>query len=625
MLEIRSEAITQPKSGLARLTATLKRAVVGPPLATAQAHHERLTKVKALAVLSSDAVSSSAYATDEILLVLVLAGAAALRLTIPIALAIVALLAIVAASYRQTIKAYPQGGGSYIVTKDNLGTWPALVAAAALLVDYVLTVAVSISSGIANIASAFPFLQSDRVLLAVLAVVVLTLGNLRGVRESGSIFAAPTYLFIGTALLMIGLGVVRYLTGTLPPGVGPVPPDAFPGVEPLTIFLVLRAFASGCAALTGTEAISDGVPAFKPPEWKNARTTLTWMATILAVLFFGISFLAYHFGVLPKEDDTVVSQVARTVFGDSPLYYLMQFATMLILLLAANTAFSDFPRLSYFLARDRFMPRQFTFRGDRLAYSTGIMALGIISSLLLIIFEADTHLLIPLYAVGVFVSFTLSQASMVKRWWTRRERGWRTSIIFNAVGAVTTAIVALVIASTKFIHGAWIVLLLVPTMVLTMRLIHNHYESAAKQLEPETPIDPTAIKHTIIVPVASLNRVAMQTLAYARSLSPNVTAVHVTDDVEEADRFRRQWEEWGQKVPLVIIESPYRSLVGPLLAYIDARREQEPDHVVTVILPEFVPSHWWEHLLHNQTALRLKWALLFRPGVVVTNVPYHLK
>jgi amino acid transporter len=618
--------VLRPHSGLGRAFSQLKEIVLGPALASAELAHERLSKVKALAVFSSDALSSSAYATEEILRVLVLAGAAALSLTLPIAFAIGVLLVIVATSYRQTIKAYPQGGGSYIVTKDNLGTWPALVAAAALLIDYVLTVSVSVSAGVAAITSAVPLLHEHAVGLAVGFIVLITLVNLRGVSESGTIFAAPTYLFILMAFAMLALGTVRFIEG------GPVNVDAasatLPVLEPLSIVLVLRAFASGNAALTGVEAISDGVPAFKPPEWKNARTTLTWMGVILGALFLGISFLSVQFGVLPNETETVVSQLGRIAFGgDTPPYYVYQAATMLILVLAANTAFSDFPRLGYFLARDHFIPHQFQFRGDRLAFSTGILALGLLSAAVLTAFHAETHALIPLYAVGVFVSFTLSQSGMVLRWWRKREPGWRAGLPINALGAATTGLVAVIIAATKFEHGAWMVIVLIPTLVLLMRGVNAHYTTVADELalpRPDEPL-PELPEPTVLVPVPGLNRAVEHTLAVARALSPNVIALHVTDDSEAGSKVREQWDAWGTDIPLVILESPYRSLMAPLLAYVDRLQRNAPRTPIVVVLSEFVPRHFWEYFLHNQSALRLKASLFFRPNTVVMDVPYHLE
>ncbi len=610
----------------------VKRTVIGAPLTTASAAHERLTKIKALAVLSSDALSSVAYATEEILRVLLLsAGLAFLDVSLPIGVAIVALLVIVGVSYRQTIKAYPHGGGSYIVAKDNLGTIPALTAGAALLIDYILTVAVSISAAVAAMVSAFPELHDHIVSIGILLVVLVTVLNLRGIRESGSIFAVPTYLFLVGIFAMLAIGFVRNAMDGFAVTPPPAEAEAFAGSGALTVFVILRAFSSGCAALTGVEAISDGVPAFKPPEWKNARTTLTAMIVILAITFSGITFLAHQFGAYPMSAEesgyeTVVSQISKSVFdGENAGYYYIQFATMAILVLAANTAYSDFPRLAYFLARDKFLPSQFTFRGDRLAYTTGIITLGVMAAIVLATFGGETERLIPLYALGVFTSFTISQLGMVARWRRLRERGWQSGLAINLAGATATGIVAIVVGLTKFTHGAWIVCVLIPLLILGLRGIYTHYTEAATEMAAQTPLDSAEIRHTIIVPIAAINRVARQTLAYAKSVSPNVTAVHITDDEAEIEAMRASWTALGTDVPLVIIESPYRSLVGPLLAYIDEIDQQRADDTITIILPEFITRRWWEHLLHNQTALRIKAALLFRPGTVVTSVPYHLE
>ncbi len=626
---IATERVLEPRGGFALFWTRLKRLVIGSPLTTAMSVHERIPKIKALAVFSSDAISSSAYATEEILLVLTLAGAAAAtsRTMLWITGAIILLLAIVATSYRQTIFAYPGGGGSYIVTRDNLGDIPALLAASSLLTDYVLTVAVSISAGVAAITSAAPGLVAFRVEMAIAFIVFMVVVNLRGVRESATIFMLPTYLFIGSMLLVFGIAAFKYVAlGELPRAEA----EAVPAVEGMSLFLVLRAFASGCAALTGTEAISDGVPAFKEPQAKNAATTLVWMAAILGVLFGGIGLLAHVYQILPNPDGnpTVISQVVRLTLGTNVLFYLVQAFTTLILVLAANTAFSDFPRLSFFLARDGFLPHQFSFRGDRLSFSTGIVVLGALATILVISFGAETSALIPLYAVGVFVSFTCSQSSMVKRWWTRRSPGWQRSMVINAVGAVTTGLVSIIIAATKFSHGAWMILIIIPVIVATLYAIHRHYEAVAAELVLDPQRDTLELVNTkplVIVPLPNLHLGVLPALSFARAISDNVTAVHVTDDLEAAERLKQRWEEWGQKLPLVIIESPYRSLLPPLLAYIAARRENEPNRLVTIVLPEFVPKHWWEWILHNQTALRLKAALFFHANVVVADVPYHLK
>src|SRR5438132_2768056 len=625
--EIRGE----PKpAGLTGLYTRLKRLVIGEPLATAAAGHERLTKLKALAVLSSDALSSVAYATEEIMRVLLIAGTAALSASLGIGVVLVVLLFVVGFSYRQTIKAYPTGGGSYIVAKDNLGTLPGLTAAGSLLISYTLTVAVSVAAGVKALASAYPALDVVSAQIGVAVIVVITLINLRGIRESGTIFMLPTYVFLVCMAALLGWGLFRFGLG--PPG---QPAAVQQAVEPLTLFLMLRAFASGGAALTGVEAISDGVPAFKPPEWVNAQKTLTAMVVILAITFSGITYLANRMAIVPgvaeggHEAETVVSQIAHGVFGDSPMYYAVQYSTFLILFLAAHTAYSDFPRLAFFLGRDRFLPHQFTFRGDRLAYSVGIVVLGIASSVVLWMFGGSISRLIPLYAFGVFSAFTLSQAGMVMRWWRRREPGWQRSIIFNGIGAVATFVVLVVVAVTKFADGAWMVVVLLPVLIVLFRGIHAHYTQAATELAAETPIDPDEISHQVIVPIASLDQVALPTLAYARSIARGaddvVNAVHITADGEEAETLRLQWEEWQCGVQLTIIESPFRSLVGPLLAYIDAMHAQHPGKTLTVVLPEMVPAHWWEQVLHNQTALRLKAALLFRPGIVVADVPYHLR
>jgi amino acid transporter len=549
---------------------------------------------------------------------------------LPLGAAIVALLIVIGISYRQTIKAYPQGGGAYIVAKDNLGELPSLTAAASLLTSYVLTVAVSIAAAVSAIVSAFPELHNQRVTIGVLLILLVTVLNLRGIRESGTIFAIPTYLFIVSMFAMLIVGISRNAMDGFERTPPPASAGELAGVGALSTLVLLRAFSSGGAALTGVEAISDGVPAFKPPEWQNARKTLTIMIVILALTFSGITFLAYQLGASPMEAEqdgyqTVVSQIARAVFGDNFIYLIIQLATTGILVLAANTAYSDFPRLSYFVARDGFMPRQFTFRGDRLAYSTGILTLGLFGSLVLIAFGGKTEALIPLYAVGVFLSFTISQSGMCKRWYTRHEPGWKLALPINIVGAVTTGLVAIIAGVTKFRDGAWIVFIIIPILILLMRGIHKHYQKAERELEVSTPLDHRDIHHTVIVPVSKLNRVARQTLAYARSISDNVTAVHVSDDTEQLDNFQREWEAIGTDIPLILIESPYRSLIGPLMSYLDEVDKQRPGDTITVVLPEFVAHHLWEQILHNQTALRLKAALLFRPGTVVTSVPYHLE
>ncbi len=630
-----TERTQAPRGGMARVIYTIKRVLIGAPLASAQAEQDRLTKFKALAVLSSDAISSVAYATEAILVTLVAAGSGNLGLTLPISFAIVALLSIVAISYRQTIPAYPNGGGSYIVAKDNLGTLPGLVAAASLMIDYVLTVAVSVSAGVLALVTLFPPLAPYVVPINVGLVIFITLVNLRGVRESGSIFAIPTYIFIGSALLLIIVGCLKSFFLQHNPIIGNF--QVAKATETLTIFLVLKSFAAGCSAMTGVEAISNGVPAFKRPEARNARITLTWMAVILGTLFIGITLLATSYGIEanPASNPTVVGQIAQRVFT-GPLYFMypvFQLATLFILTLAANTSYSDFPRLASLLARDKFLPSQFAFRGDRLAFSTGIVSLALLAILLLVVFNGVTTSLINLYAVGVFMSFTLSQGGMVLHWWRLRatHKGWLRSMLINGLGALTTLIVSLVIASTKFLEGAWIVVLLIPLLVLMFLGIYHHYGRVERERIADIPVHPKDIHHRLIVPIAGLDSAAIQSLAYARSITKHVTAVHVAIDMDDANRVREAWERWQKQLDeeeethLIIIESPYRSLSRPLLAYIDTVHELFPDDTLTVILPEFVVAHWWENILHNQTAFRLKAALLFRPGIVVTSVPQHLR
>jgi len=600
----------------------LKRAFLGSPLPTAQSRHERLAKTTALAVFASDALSSVAYATEEILLVLVLAGSAALSYSLPISIAIALLIAIVVSSYRQTIRAYPQGGGAYIVSKDNLGAPAGLVAGAALLIDYVLTVAVSVAAGIAALTSAVPALFPYRPWLCVAAVVLIAVVNLRGIRESGKLFAAPTYLFILSLGVLIVYGGAGAIFDFLPEAPYQRHP---PGLEGVGLFLFLRAFASGCTALTGVEAVSDGVPAFKSPEAHNARIVLTWLGVILIVLFIGITFLAYDFGIAPRHEETVISQLARHVFGSGAFYFEIQAVTMLILLLAANTSFADFPRLSFFLARDRFIPRQFATQGDRLVFSNGILILGGLAALLLVIFRGDTHALIPLYAVGVFLSFTLSQASMVRRWLRLKEDGWQWRWWLNAVGALVTGLVMITIAATKFTHGAWIVVLLIPTLVAIFVMVHRHYEEVAVQLSLDAFSPPPPMTNTVLVLVGDIHRGVIKAIQYAKTLSPNAKAVFVETDPERTRRLEEKWGRYGMGVPLIVLTSPYRSLLGPLTKYVDHLQTQGENHVVTIVLPEFIPARWWQLGLHNQTAFLIKGSMLFRKNVIVTDVPYHLQ
>jgi len=599
----------------------LKRLIVGKPMPLAQARHERLSKTVALAVFSSDALSSVAYATEEILLVLVLAGAAAAHLLVPISVAIAALLVIVVVSYQQTVHAYPSGGGSYIVARANLGPTPGLIAAAALLIDYVLTVSVSVAAGVAALTSALPGLHTHRVALGVTFIALIAFANLRGVRESGRVFAVPTYLFVGTFAVMVAMGLWHWLVGDLVP----LSPRPVEGAVPLTGFLVLRAFSSGCTALTGVEAISNGVPAFKPGEAKNASITMGWMAGILGTLFLGLTVLAWGLHVTPTEDETVVSQIARTLFGTGFLYYLVQGSTMLILVLAANTSFADFPRLASLLSRDRYAPRQLTTQGDRLVFSNGILVLGGLAALLIVLFSGETHALIPLYAVGVFISFTLSQAGMVRHWLVDHGPGWRRRLAINGTGAVVTAVVTVVIAVTKFTHGAWIVVLLIPLMVMGFRAINRHYEALADELSLEHLVQEPPVTNTVLVLAGDIHMGVVRALRYAQSLSPNPKGVYVEIDPSRTLRLEERWAKGGCGVPLVVLSSPYRSVLGPLFGYIERIKNQAPHGVVTIVIPEFVPRHWWQHVLHNQTALLVKGAMLFRQGIVVVDVPFHLR
>jgi amino acid transporter len=610
---------------------TVKRILVGRPLPTDQQHHQRLRKIVALAVFASDPISSTAYATEAIILVLMSAGAAALTLSIPICIAIIALLLIVGFSYRQTIHAYPNGGGAYIVAHENLGALPGLTAAAALLIDYVLTVAVSVAAGVFAITSlaatwGYPQLAEFRVEIALTCIALITLINLRGVKESGAIFAAPTYLFVISMLACIGIGLVGLALGNITPR-APDPAALSASSSTLSLFLLLQAFSAGCTALTGVEAISNGVPAFKQPESRNAALTLIVMLSILGVIFLGITLLAHYLGVVPYEHESVVSQIARMVVGTGGFYFVIQVATALILVLAANTAYADFPRLASLLSRDRYLPRQFASRGDRLVFSNGVLVLGLLAGLLIVLFDAREQAMLPLYAIGVFISFTLSQSGMVQHWRRFREPGWQRSIAINAFGAILTAIVFVVIIVTRFERGAWAVLLAIPLLVLIFRAIQQHYLAVARQLSlgGATQVEPVR-RHTALVLVSGMHRGVIPALEFAKSLAPdNTTALYVDLDSETAAKVQAKWQQWGGDVPLEILVSPYRSLVGPILRYIDELDARYQDDVLSVILPEFIPSKWWQHLLHNQTALTIKAALLFRKGVVVISVPYHLE
>ncbi|HLE22935.1 MAG TPA: APC family permease [Anaerolineales bacterium] len=619
--------------------------LIGRPLQTADAPHQTIGRTVGLAVFASDALSSTAYATQEILVVLAAAGAIAFGLALPIAVAIVALLAIVTISYEQTIHAYPGGGGAYIVARDNLGELPAQTAGAALLTDYILTVAVSISSGVAQIVSAFPSIAAYRVPLAVAMVLVIMLMNLRGVKESGRAFAVPTYFFLAAMALTVGLGLVRYFTGTLGAVVDPPVMDVGGTLAIVTPFLLLHAFANGTTALTGVEAISNGIPAFREPRSHNAGLTLIWMSAILGSLFLGITFLAVNISAVPSETETVISQLARTVFVSRDLPYLIVIsATTVILIMAANTSFADFPRLSAIAAADGFLPRQLTYRGSRLVYSRGIVALAALASLLIILFQASVTLLIPLYAIGVFLSFTLSQTGMARRWWKighlplgeerqergstlRFEKGWRLKLLINGFGAVCTSIVMLVFAATKFTQGAWIILVVLPILVVVFFAIHRHYRSLARNLSLEDYGPPPQVRrHRVLLPLGGVHRGTLAALRYARSLSDDVTAIHVSIDDAEAERVRQKWETWGDGVRLVMLASPYRLLLEPLLSYIqEIAAQRQPGETITIVVPQFVPNQWWSNLLHTQTALWLRMALMFKSGIVITDVPYQVE
>ncbi len=637
---------------------SLKSLLIGQPLPTHEMQHQTLSKKIGLAVFASDALSSTAYATEAILEVLAfavpIAGLAVLGFSVPISLAIVFLLAVVTLSYQQTIHAYPGGGGAYIVARDNLGEAPAQTAGAALLTDYILTVSVSISSGVAQLTSGFPALYPFRVEIAVGVVLFMMLVNLRGVKESGIAFAIPTYFFLAVTVLTIGVGFFKYLTGTLGAvqGVTPAEVEAARG---LTLFLILHAFSSGCTALTGVEAISNGITAFKEPKSHNAGVTLIWMSVILSAMFLGITFLSHQVGAEFSRTETVISQLGRAVWGASltgtggsgPLgfmWYMSLGGTTLILIMAANTSFADFPRLGALHAGDGFLPRQLTYRGSRLVFTWGIVALAFFSSLLIILFKAETTALIPLYAIGVFLSFTLSQTGMAVRWWTssrlkegeevvqqggvvRYDPHWRVKLAINGFGAALTFVVMIVFAVTKFADGAWIVVFLVPTLVFIFFRIHHHYKELAANLSLEDFGAPSRVKRNrVLLLIGGVHRGVLHALRYAHSLSGDITAVYVSTDPGEAEGVRQKWDRWGDGVRLVVINSPYRRLIEPLLDYIGEMAElRQPNEMLTIMVPHFVPTHWWQSALHMNTALLLRAALLQQRDIVVMEVPYHLE
>lgn len=619
---------------------------IGRPLSTADAPHQTIGKAVGLAVFASDALSSTAYATQEIMVILAAAGTVAFGYVFPIALAIVVLMAIVTFSYEQTIHAYPDGGGAYIVSRDNLGEATAQIAGAALLTDYILTVAVSISAGVAQIVSAYPQLFPYRVWLSVAAVFLIMLINLRGVKESGIAFSIPTYFFVAMMFITVGTGLVRYFTGTLGVVIDPPHLEIEGALTAITPFLLLHAFSSGTAALTGIEAISNGITAFKEPRSRNAGITLIWMAFILATLFLGISFLVTHIGATPSETETVISQLGRTVFGGRGILYLMIItATTVILIMAANTAFADFPRLSALVAKDGYLPRQLTFRGSRLVYSNGIATLSVIASLLIILFNASVTLLIPLYAIGVFLSFTLSQTGMAMRWWKighipegkevvepgsvlRYDKHWLQKMIINGFGALCTFIVMIIFAVTKFTEGAWVVLIIIPTLVWMFFTIHHHYKDLAAHLSLDKfyGLPSRQTRHRVILAVSGVHQGTLEALRYARLLSDDVTAVHVSIDPAETEKVQKKWKIWGEGTRMVILDSPFRLLIEPLLDYLtEVIEHRQPGEAITIVVPQFIPSKRWHKALHMRTADVLRQELLNKHGVVVTDVPYHVR
>jgi len=624
VLEARATA-EAPLTPAGRAWATVRGFVFGRPLHSEAELSERLPIWKALPVFSSDVMSSVAYATEASMFTLLVVGSASFWLVVPISVLIVALLGLVTFSYRQTIKAYPGGGGSYIVARANLGVLPGLVSAAALLVDYVLTVSVSVSAGVLALASAFPALQGMAVELIVVSIVLVMIVNMRGVRESGTIFAIPTYAFVVGALSLVAVGIIRVLVGA-PPHVTGVP-ASIPGVESLSLLILLRAFADGSSAMTGTEAVANGVPAFKPPEWQNARRTMAIMASLLAVMFLGISYLALVSGAIPGGNggESVLSQVTRAVFGTGPFYYAFQLATMGILILAANTSFADFPRLSSILARDGFMPRQFAFRGERLSFNVGIVALAGVSIVLVVAFGGRVEALIPLYAIGVFTAFTLSQSGMVRHWLDERGPGWRRSAVINGVGAFATAIVTVIFAVAKFALGAWIVMIIVPVLVVTMLAIQHVYRGEARELEVrhEVVLDRPRRPQRVIVAVPSLTRAVVQAIRVGQTMAEEVNVVHVTSSVEDGERVREQILRQLPGVPVTIVESPYRTLVRPFIRYLEVLQEENPGQVLLVLIPENMPRHWWEHFLYNQNARLIRRNLVGRKDIVVLDVPYR--
>jgi len=605
----------------------LRDIFIGPPLPTQQSAHEKLNKIRALAAFSPDALSSIAYANQEIYLGLVVAGAAGLNMAWPIGLVIVGLLMIVSLSYFQTLHGYPSGGGSYVVARSNLGTYPGLVAGAALMIDYILNVAVSVTAGVAAIASAFPVLWPHKVTIALGLLVMITLANLRGLRETGTLMSIPVYLFLGTYLLMIAYGLIRLAIE------GPSAAVAAPvAIQPLTTLLILHAFSTGCTALTGIESISNGVPSFRPPEARNAGRTLIAMAILMGILFVGSIGLTQFLGVVAGPQETILSALARCLLGSSPAYFIIQASTLLILAVAANTSFAGFPRVAAILAGDGFLPRQLTGLGDRLVFSNGILVLSVVSGILIVAFKGEPHALVPLFAIGAFLAFTLSQAGMVLHWWRERGRNWAVKAVINGVGAVATGSALLVVGVSKFMQGAWITVLFIPLLVFIFIQIRVHYKKVASELtlrglppslKPAPPL-------RVVIPVSGVHRAMVDAVNFARSISTDVTAVYVELEPGAGEKMCATWQGWWPDVPMVVVPSPYRSIVGPLIKYLDDIDEEHNDgQLAAVILPEFIPAHWWQNLLHNQTAWLLKTALLYRHQRgrqrVIIDIPYHLK
>lgn len=604
---------------------SLKRFLIGRPLKSNELGEQKLNKTKALAILSSDALSSVAYGPEQILIVLITVGVAAFWYSIPIAIGVLILLLALILSYRQIIFAYPHGGGAYVVSKENLGKYPGLIAGGSLLVDYILTVAVSVSAGTDAITSAFPSLHEHTVIIAVIFVIFITILNLRGVTESASILAYPVYLFVLALFILIGAGIYNIITGYVSPELHT--PIGTP-VAGISLFLLLKAFASGSSALTGVEAISNAIPNFKNPAPNNAAKTLMAMGILLALLFSGIVYLAYYYGITPNLEVTVVSQIAEHTFGRNFMYFFIQGTTALILILAANTGYSAFPLLAVNLANDKFIPRMFTVRGDRLGYSNGIIMLGILSIILIIVFEGQTEHLIPLYAVGVFIPFTLSQTGMIIKWIRQRPKGWIPKLIINSTGALISFIVTMMFFLTKFTQ-VWSVLIFLPLIIYAFHRIRKHYEAVADQLrtttcEPAIPIS----GNIIILPVAGMTHVVENSLNYAKSLSAyQIIAVHVHFEREDEGLFEEKWSKWQPDVRLVTLHSPYRSIIQPLTKFIDTvqRKASESNYQVTVIIPQFIPKKGWHNILHNQSSLLIRAHLLYRRNVIITTVPYHLK